>query len=228
MSEVNPTPENTGTGQEAKTQVEPQTGTPKEEKATLLSETPKQEGTQPKEGEKKEPEPKVEPKKVPEKYDLKLPKDSKLGASHLEKIASFAKERGFSQEEAQALLERDNSLQSELLASYEKSYQKGGEGWTKLVDDYEKEALNDPEIGGSIENLTKHAELARRVVSRFDGKDGALSKLLAESPFGSHPSVVRFLSGIGKAMSDDKFVWGDNPSQPKSIAERLYKGEAGQ
>ena len=36
-------------------------------------------------------------KVVPEKYDLKLPKDSALDSSDLERIASYAKEQGLSQ-----------------------------------------------------------------------------------------------------------------------------------
>lgn len=223
MPDEQPTPSGEVTASAGK---EPLLATPKVEPN---QETPPKEGDitakeggneAPKEGEGKKEEPK---KIVPEKYELKLPKDSKLNAAHLEKVATFAKERGFSQEEAQAFLERDNAIHSEALANYEKSFQRGGEGWNQLLDTYEQQGIEDKEIGGSIENLTKHAELARRVVERFDSKDKALSTMLSESPVGSHPAVIRFLSTIGKAMSDDKMVWGDpGNSKPKSPAEILY------
>jgi hypothetical protein len=71
--------------------------------STLLTDTQpvKPEGTPP------EAKP-TEAKVVPEKYDLKLPEASLLDASHVEKLTAFAKERGLSNDEAQALLEREN------------------------------------------------------------------------------------------------------------------------
>jgi hypothetical protein len=83
--------------------------------------------------------------------------------------------------------------------------------------------LEDKVIGGSIENLKANAELSRRVIARFDSPDKALSKMLSDSPMGSHPAVIRVLSDIGRAMSNDKFVWAEKgPAPAKSIGERLY------
>ena len=72
---------------------------------------------EPKPGETKPADPaaaKTEPKKeekpaVPEKYDLKAPEGSLLAEPMLEKIAAFARERGFSQEQAQAMVEHESA-----------------------------------------------------------------------------------------------------------------------
>lgn len=185
-----------------------------EPKETLLA-TPKEPA--------KEAEAPKPAKVVPEKYELKLPEHTLLSEAHLEKIATFAKEHGFSQEEAASLLKRDNLAMAEFAVNYEKSFLKGGTEWTKQMDAFEAQAIADKEIGGSIENLKASAELSRRVIQRFDTKDGALAKMVSESPIGSNPEVIRFLTKIGKAMSEDKTIWGEaKGAAPKSHAETLY------
>lgn len=157
---------------------------------------------------------------VPEKYDLKLPEGSQLDASAVEKIASFAKERGLSNEQAQAVLQRDH----EAKASFEAANKPGGEDWVKRTADWEKAALADKEIGGSAEALKANAELGRRVLSKFFPE--SMAKYLTDSGLGSHPDVIRGFVKIGKMMADDQLVVpGKDEGQKKSMAQIFYGGK---
>jgi hypothetical protein len=167
--------------------------------------TAPKEGEKPKEGEAPKEGVKPETPKAPIKYELKLPEKSVLDASHLEKVAAFAQARGFSQEDAQALVNSNHELAAQAVADYAKSHEPNGKEWNRLYDEYQDLAMKDKEIGGSIENLKKHAELARRVIERFD-TEGQLHSMMNTSPIGNHPAVIKALAKIGKAMSDDSFV----------------------
>jgi len=151
-------------------------------------------------------------KVVPEKYDLKLPEGSPLKADAIDKIAAIAKERGLSNEEAQAELNKE----SELIGTYVKGQAVEAdtvkEGWIA-------EAKSDKEIGG--DNFAKSAETAKRVVKRFGTE--AFEKALNETGLGNHPEAVRVFTRIGKAMSEDQLVLpGTQPAPRKSLEETLY------
>lgn len=151
--------------------------------------------------------------KLPEKYDLKNSKDSLLDASHVEKIASFAKERGFSQEHAQVLLDRENEAVSGFAKKQVDDLKKKAEVWVS-------EVKNDAELGG--DGFNKNIEMAKRVVSRF-GSD-SLKKTLDDTGLGSHPELVRFVARIGKAMSEDQLVIPSHSggAGKKNLADVLY------
>jgi hypothetical protein len=165
----------------------------------------------PKPGDGKQPEAKPDgdqsKKVVPESYDLKLSEDSYLNAKSLEQVTDFAKKNGLSNEEAQAIVDREN----ERIATYvdEQSNQ-----WQK---DWEA----DKEIGGA--EFKKNVELAKRVVDRFGDAD--LKKGLERFGYGNHPALGRMLVKIGKAMAEDSLVIpGAAPKEPerKSTAEIFY------
>lgn len=159
---------------------------------------------------------------VPEKYELKLPDGSSLDQSQVEKIASFAKERGLSNDQAQAILERDHQA----AVQFAESNKPGGTDWNKRVSEWESAALADKEIGGSKEALTQNAELGRRVLTKFFPE--TISKFLVDSGFGSHPDVIRGFSKLGKMMADDQLVRpGASASVPKSNAEVFYPTKEG-
>lgn len=144
------------------------------------------------------PNAKEEPPKPPAeptKLELKLPEGSLLDAAHLEKTVAFAKERGLSTEQAQAIVERDHANLAAFVESQKTQLSQQGERWLT-------EAKADKEVGGDA--FPKNVELARRVVEKF-GND-SLKRALDDSLLGNNPEVVRFLTRIGKAMSEDQFV----------------------
>lgn len=152
--------------------------------------------------------------KSPEKYELKLPENSPLSAAHIDKISTYAKEKGLSNDEAQAILERESKAVEEYRDSKMAELQETSKGWLKAAE-------TDKEIGG--EAFKQNAELAKRVVDRYGDKE--FKEALNSSGFGNHPGLVKLLVRIGKQMSGDQLVIpGTQETKPqvKSAAERLY------
>ena len=150
-----------------------------------------------------EPEKKV----VPEKYDLKLPKDSLLDPVELENVSKYAKANGLTNEEAQDILEGESARMATHVDSQK-------EKWST-------EWKNDEEIGGA--DFQKNVELAKRVVDRFG--DESLKSDLNRFGYGNHPGLGRMLVKLGKAMSEDQLVMpGAVPAgaEKKSTAEVFY------
>lgn len=157
---------------------------------------------------------------VPAKYELKLPEKSPLDAAHVEKVSAAAKAQGLSNDEAQALLERDNEVATSAIEAQKQAYAKTTEGWLKASE-------ADPEIGKA---LPENAEFAKRVVSKFGTPE--LSKFLDESKLGNHPETVRLLSRIHREfMAEDKMVITKQPAprtfqdSDQAAASKLYGGK---
>ena len=149
---------------------------------------------------------------TPEKYDLKVPDKSLLDAASVEKIASFAKDRGFSQEQAQALLERDNQNAVASEAAQQAALKEQSQQWVKDV-------MSDKEIGGK--DAKQNVALAHRVIERFASP--VLVQQLRETGLGNHPELLRLFVNVGKMMSDDQLVTGSGtPKIEKSAAEIFY------
>lgn len=169
------------------------------------------------------PEAKVEPEKetkpaseqkpvVPEKYDLKLPKDSPMNAAQVEKLSSYAKEKGLSNEQAQSLLDRE----SEAVSGYASEQ---AEKQSQFMASLAEQAKNDKEIGG--ESFKKNVELASRVVTRFGTPE--FKKELDRSGLGNHPELIRVFKRVGEAMSEDQLIIpGAQSHGKKSTASILY------
>jgi len=148
-------------------------------------------------------------KVVPEKYDLKLPDGSILETSVVDRIAAIAKERGMSQEEAQSFLNEQNQSVATFVEERKKS-------WFEAVK-------GDKEFGGDA--FTVNAELAKRVVQRFD-PSGELQAELDKMGYGNHPAMFKFVTRIGKAMSEDQLVVpGAQTGTTKKSMEEIFYGE---
>jgi hypothetical protein len=142
---------------------------------------------------------------VPEKYDLKLSEGSLLDPSVLGKIETYAKELKLTQEQATAVL----AEREEAVASF---VEERKATWMK-------ETQADKEIGG--EGLKNNLELSSRVLERFGSPE--LKAELDRSGYGNSPAVIRLLTRIGKAMSDDQLVSkGTQGAGRPPIEERLY------
>jgi hypothetical protein len=152
---------------------------------------------------------------VPDKYDLKIPDGAQLKPEQLEKISQYAKEQGFSQEQAQKHLERENAVLAEYVSKQQEDFKAQTQSWVEQVK-------ADKEIGG--EKFQENMEYATRAFERFATPEFA--KVVKESGFGNHPGLVRTFFKIGQAMKDDRMI---NPpahgsSAGKSAAELLYGG----
>lgn len=149
---------------------------------------------------------------VPEKYDLKLTEGSLLKPADLDKIASYAKERGLSNEAAQELTHREDQAVRSFAESQRQQLLSKSQEWMKASE-------SDAEIGGV--EFKRNVELAKRVVSRFGSE--SLNKTLNETGLGNHPELVKLLFKIGKSMSADQLVIpGAQPSNKRSIEDVFY------
>ncbi len=159
----------------------------------------------------------VEPKSVvPEKYDLKMPDGSPLTKAYSEKIASYAKEQGLSNEAAQKVLERDHSVVTDFVEAQRAALKERSEAWVTELE-------GDKEFGG--DHFNKNVELVHRVVDQFAPED--LKQTLRETGYGNHPGLVRFLHRICQAAGaseDSFFVPKSQSATAKDMAEQFYGG----
>lgn len=142
---------------------------------------------------------------VPEKYDLKLSEGSLLDANALEEVSKYAKELKLTQEQAQTVL----AEREEAVASF---VEKQKSVWAE-------QSKADKEIGG--EGLAANVHLSSRVLNRFGSPE--LKAELDRTGYGNSPEVIRLLTRIGKAMSDDQLVTpGPQTAGKPPIEERFY------
>lgn len=163
------------------------------------------------EGKKKEDDAKEGENKVPEKYDLKIPKDSLLEKDQVEEIETFAKQQGFSNDQAQELLNREEKLLSGYKETLHQEFEEKTSQWLEDIK-------SDKQLGG--DNYKKNIATATRVVDRFATDD--FKKALNESGFGNHPELVRTFVKIGNAMSEDSFEPNAQPRNDKPIEDVFY------
>lgn len=168
--------------------------------------------------EKSAPEVKTETKvpdgKQPEplKFELKVPEGSLLDAKAVERISTFAKEKGLTNEQAQAILDSENKAVASYVEGKNAEINSAKEGWVA-------ESKSDKEIGG--DSFNKSVELAKRVVTRFGSE--SLTKALNETGLGNHPEMIRVFKRIGESMSEDVLiVGGAKPAAKKTDAEIFY------
>lgn len=148
---------------------------------------------------------------VPEKYDLKLPDGSLLDAKALAQVNEFAKANKLTNQEAQAVLERESNAIASYVESQKAAVAEKQKAWIESVK-------TDKEIGG--DGLGKNVEMAKRVIDRY-GSD-AFRQALNESGLGNHPELVRLLVRVGKAMSEDQLVIPGTTSGAKKSMEDLF------
>lgn len=154
---------------------------------------------------------------VPDKYDIKAPEGSLLSAAQLEALASYAKEQKLTNEQAQALANREHGAIKSFVENQQQELAKKSEAW-------KVEASKDAEIGG--EAFGKNAELAKRVLAKFGNP--TINKFLDDTGYGNHPDVIRVFARLGKAMSEDSLVLpGTQVGGGKKDAVELFYGSQG-
>jgi len=134
-------------------------------------------------------------KQIPEKYDLTPTQESPLDPqADVEKIAAFARQHGFSNEQAAALLKHHEETAGGLVARQQAQLESQKTAWL--------ESLNtDKELGG--EHLEATLLNTKRAMDKFAPEGSAFRKFLNDSGYGNHPEWVRFVNAIGRAMAED-------------------------
>nr|DAN75863.1 MAG TPA: putative protease [Caudoviricetes sp.] len=77
------------------------------------------------------------------------------------------------------------------------------------VQAWEEASRNDPEFGG--EKLQENLSIANRALEAYDPQ-GEIRAMLAETGYGNHPDLIRFMLAIGRDLSPDRMVGGGHNS----------------
>lgn len=157
---------------------------------------------------------KEKPIEVPEKYDLKLPEGSKLDQKAIEGVAEYAKAQKLTNEQAQAVLERDNAVATQYAETMTNQLKSMNETTWK------DQLVADKDFGGT--NFEASGRLAARGAEAFFGAE--FTEELKAMNLNHHPKLFKGFVKIGRAMMDDKLVLGsDKPkTEKKSPADVLY------
>lgn len=198
--------------------VPPTNSTPEVKAAEPVVTPPAKEGeaaapaAAPKEKEEKVVEPPKEAAPAVEKYELKLPEGSTLDASAIAATEAFAKEKGLSNEQAQALIDRDNATKIASEAAQAEFLKTTNEVTWK------NQLQADPEVGGK--DFEANGHLVARAALKFGGQE--MVDELKASNLNHQPMLFKLLYRVGKAMADDKLVEPGATVVQKSIEEKLY------
>jgi len=162
-----------------------------------------------------EPEKKVEEAAakpaVPEKYELKLAEGSKLSATAVEEVSALAKAKGYTNEQAQELLDQRQTA----VSSYQEQLQQ--ELATLNDKTWKQELIADKEFGGA--KFDENMILAHSAAEKWFGKEFADS--LKAAGLNHNPRLMKGLHRIAMAGANDTAVLpGNQDSRGKVPLER--------
>jgi hypothetical protein len=152
--------------------------------------------------------------KAPEYADFSVPEGFTVVPEIMAEFKAVAGKMGFSQEQAQGLIDL-----------HIKTQQGAVEAWTKQRADWRKEIETDPEYGR--DKLRGTIRDARRVLDHYD-PSGELLAELERSGHGDNPKIIRFLAQIARDHMKEDNVYTDRASaggEEKPLRERLWPDE---
>jgi len=133
-------------------------------------------------------------------------------------FGEVAKDLNLPQEAAQKVLDKVAPV---IQARQAKAIEEAKAGWAN-------DSQADKEFGG--ENFDSNLTVAKSALDTF-GND-ALKSLLAETGFGNHPEIIRFMYRAGQAISEDSYVGNSEgakgnsiPKDFNGIANALYSNQ---
>jgi hypothetical protein len=150
---------------------------------------------------------------VPENYgDFILPEGVEMDKAALDKAVPVFKQHGFTQAQAQAMIDLRTEGVNDVLQSQQTA-------WADVQKQWRAEALNDPETGGAKYDQT--VTDARKAIHQFGGP--SLKAALDDTGMGNHPEFIKAFALMGKAIGEDNFSFGSPSGGPKkTLADRLY------
>lgn len=177
---------------------------------TLLTDTPA-EGTAPAVDAKVE-DTKPAQAEAPESYEFVMPEGVELDEKSAVEFSEIAKELKLPQEQAQKIVDL-----------YAKRVQGQVDAHRTLVEGWATSVKTDKEIGG--DKLPESLAVAKKSLETFGTQE--LKNLLNTSGLGNHPEVVKLMYRVGKAISEDRFIVGNESGAVNTdIARSLYPNQA--
>lgn len=146
---------------------------------------------------------------VPDDYTFALPEGFELDAEIGSEFKAYAKELKLTQETAQKNVDFAVKLLQKQEAARIEAFNAQKKAWAD-------EVRADKEIGGAA--LNENLGYAAKV---FDTFAPELRDLLGSTGFGNHPVFVKAFVRIGKAISEDRLVGGEQRGKPAPSAESV-------
>ncbi len=156
---------------------------------------------------------KSQSKKVPEKYDIKVPEGMEIDTGALDLFSPVFKELELSQEGVQKLIDvYAPYVSSQVEASQKKSI----EDFNRISEEWKSET--EKELGADKD---KKLALCSKALNKFGSKE--LRTLLTETGVGNNKELVNFMIKIGSFISEDSLIDSDTTkSTPKDVARTMY------
>lgn len=162
------------------------------------------------------------PPVAPEKYAFTPPEGFEVDQETLTGYEDLAREAGLSQEQFAKVTEYGLKYFHDQLGKQAEIHSARQTGWRN-------EALGDNDLSDGKSLLPEVMQNAGRVFDQFGGDD--LRKALVETGAGNHPSVIRALNQIGKALGAANAPDVGKPAPDtkrgntfEDMADRIYKG----
>ena len=153
---------------------------------------------------------------VPDEYTFELPDGMEVDTTMVEALSPAFKELGLTNDQASMLA----SKYAEQMAAQAEQMN------TTLNEQYDawvNEGKKDREIGHN--NWQPSVDLANGVIRKF-GNARLVEEAMVSSGVGNHPEMIRFLSRIGKALSDDTLMTGSQTDTGDPVpAENRWYGD---
>lgn len=163
----------------------------------------------------KDEEKTVEEPTVPEKYEFKVPKGVEPNKDLVKDLAAFAREKKLTQDEAQKVFDIQVKATQDLFATVEKE--------EKRIRDEMKQRVKEDPVMGKKENLA----LAVKAIDGYGSKMTAEERKELREWFDNGPGdflpLARFLHFIGKDISDDILVMGEDAQNARDKQQKQLK-----
>jgi len=143
-------------------------------------------------------------------YAFTAPEGVTLDQARLDKFTAVAKELKLPADKAQALVDLATEVEVQR-----------GEQHEALKTQWADEIKADKVLGG--DKLSETLATATKVYSLLPTEEAASFKQMLDlSGFGNHPSMIRMLHAVGKALSEDKFIPGGKAPSGQADANGFF------
>lgn len=141
--------------------------------------------------------------------NFKMPDGMELDADVANKFVPLAQEMNLNQEQAQQLADFYAAEKARMV-------QAQVDGWEKTNAEWVEQVHSDQEIGG--EKLDESVGFANKALDKYGTPE--LKEALASTGAGNHPEFIRFMTRVGKAMSEDTIGVGTAGPAGRSNGDR--------
>jgi len=154
------------------------------------------------------------PEGAPESYtDFTIPEGFDVDETRLERFQKYGKDNNLTQDAAQELIDLHAEVVTEVATSNQ-------DRWDVIRDGWKKDSLADKELHDEKGDAKAGIALAKTAAIALGGEE--LIAAFDLTGVGDHPAVTKAFHKLGKAMEEDKFVFGNASSKELSAAQVLY------